>query len=76
MYYMIYINNGLSGLNQPMKFYARCNLNPEYEDKPIVWTEKVSEALVSENRKYIMEVYEKVKAESPGRHLDVLARFC
>ena len=76
MYYMIYINNGLFGINQPMKFNAKCNLKPEYKDMPIVWTEKVSEALVSENRKYIMEVYEKVKAESPGRQLDVLARYC
>lgn len=76
MYYMIYIDNGLSGINRPMKFYASCNLKPEYEGRPVVWTEKVSEALVSENRKYIMEVFEKVKAESPGRRLDVLARYC
>ena len=77
MYYMIYINRGSSGYNRPLEFYARCNLEPEYENKATVWTEKVSEALVSEDYKYIAEVYRKIKKEQPWRdNLDILARIC
>ena len=74
MYYMLYIDQGM---NRNLLFYAKCNEDPNRKESEIVWTEKLSEAYVLDDRDAIFKLYkpaERPTIKTPLPHSPVSRR--
>ena len=72
MYYMLYIDQGM---NRNLLIYPKCNEDSNRKESEIVWTEKLSEAYVLDDRDAIFKLYKRVREETGERRLDIFARY-